>query len=184
MNHNISCSVCQDLLPLVQDGVASPDSCRLVEVHLAQCADCCSLCHGTSQPVAVPDDRAIVSGIRKRLYGFLLLMVCVGTALGLAFSNSQHMFYNILIMPAVGALAYGLLKRRAYFAPLVLFGLSYIWLFIAQIVECLSAGRAFELSFFMLPLFFSVIYAFCCLLGVMTAHLFHIAFKKEIHHET
>lgn len=184
MNHNISCSVCQDLLPLVQDGVASPDSCRLVAAHLAQCADCRNLCQGGLHPVAVPDDRAIVSGIRKRVYGFLLLMVCIGTALGLAFSNSQHMFYNILIMPAVGALSYILLKQRAYFAPLVLFGLSYIWLFIAQIVECLSTGRAFELSFFTLPLFFSVIYTVCCLLGVVTAHLFHFAFKKENHHES
>ena len=33
----ISCAVCRDLMPLVQDGVASPESEALVQAHMAVC---------------------------------------------------------------------------------------------------------------------------------------------------
>ena len=33
----IPCAVCRDLMPLVQDGVASPESEALVKAHLAAC---------------------------------------------------------------------------------------------------------------------------------------------------
>lgn len=40
----LSCAVVQDLLPLYVDGVCSDESKRLVEAHLAECADCRALC--------------------------------------------------------------------------------------------------------------------------------------------
>ncbi len=39
----VSCKVIQDLLPLYLDGVSSKESSALVEMHLAQCAQCSSL---------------------------------------------------------------------------------------------------------------------------------------------
>lgn len=33
----IPCAVCRDLIPLVQDGVASPESEALVKAHLQTC---------------------------------------------------------------------------------------------------------------------------------------------------
>ena len=36
----IPCAVCRDLMPLVQDGVASPESEALVKAHLAACPAC------------------------------------------------------------------------------------------------------------------------------------------------
>ena len=33
----IPCAVCRDLMPLVQDGVASPESEALVQAHMAVC---------------------------------------------------------------------------------------------------------------------------------------------------
>ena len=39
----IPCAVCRDLIPLVQDGVASPESEALVKAHLQTCPPpaCC-----------------------------------------------------------------------------------------------------------------------------------------------
>lgn len=37
MEEKISCAVCRDLLPLVQDGVASEESAALVRRHLEGC---------------------------------------------------------------------------------------------------------------------------------------------------
>ena len=39
----IPCAVCRDLIPLVQDGVASPESEALVKAHLAACPACRAL---------------------------------------------------------------------------------------------------------------------------------------------
>lgn len=44
--NEISCEVCMDLLPLVQDGVASGDSVRAVEAHVAACQHCRDALHG------------------------------------------------------------------------------------------------------------------------------------------
>mgnify|MGYP002547768194 CR=1 FL=1 len=39
-----NCEVIRDLLPLVQDGVASEASCRMVQEHLEECEACRTFC--------------------------------------------------------------------------------------------------------------------------------------------
>ena len=46
----IPCAVCRDLMPLVQDGVASPESEALVQAHMAVCPACRALWQGTDDP--------------------------------------------------------------------------------------------------------------------------------------
>ncbi|MUT97691.1 MAG: hypothetical protein EP147_19310 [Subdoligranulum sp.] len=46
----IPCAVCRDLMPLVQDGVASPESEALVKAHLAACPACRALRQGADAP--------------------------------------------------------------------------------------------------------------------------------------
>ena len=43
-NAKIPCAVCRDLMPLVQDGIASPESEQLVRAHIAVCPACQALC--------------------------------------------------------------------------------------------------------------------------------------------
>lgn len=80
----ISCAVCRDLAPLVQDGVASTDSTALVHAHLADCADCRALfpqlLQGEPQQNAIPqpDDARVLRRIRTRI----LLWVALGLILG------------------------------------------------------------------------------------------------------
>ena len=46
----ISCAVCRDLIPLVQDGVASPESEALVKAHLQTCPECRTLWQAVGGP--------------------------------------------------------------------------------------------------------------------------------------
>ncbi|EJX02388.1 hypothetical protein EVA_09508, partial [gut metagenome] len=49
--NEISCDICIDLIPLVEDGVASEDSRKAVEAHVANCESCREKYSGT-----VPQD--------------------------------------------------------------------------------------------------------------------------------
>ena len=46
----IPCAVCRDLIPLVQDGVASPESEALVKAHLQTCPECRTLWQAAGRP--------------------------------------------------------------------------------------------------------------------------------------
>lgn len=50
MNGDIGCEICKDLLPLVEDGVASEASRAAVAAHLERCPDCRALAAGAVPP--------------------------------------------------------------------------------------------------------------------------------------
>ena len=184
MNTNISCDICRDLIPLVLDGVSSEDSRAAVETHVAHCPDCAALFGGQAPLPPQPDDKAIWSKIQKRLSTFLIIVIISGTALGLALSNSFHMFYNILIMPAIGILAYMAFRKRTYVWNLVLFVLTYLWFFFIQLIDLLSSGQPLAWYLFTAPFFFAILYSFFFLLGAVIAHLLFFVFGKEHTNET
>ena len=68
----IPCAVCRDLIPLVQDGVASPESEALVKAHLAACPACRALRQGADAPAVpelpAPNDGKILQKLRRRLW--------------------------------------------------------------------------------------------------------------------
>ena len=82
----IPCAVCRDLMPLVQDGVASPESEALVKAHLAACPACRALRKGTDAPAVpelpAPDDGKILQKLRRRYrqrqLGHPVPAVCLG----------------------------------------------------------------------------------------------------------
>ena len=87
----VSCAVVQDLMPLVRDGVASADSEALVQAHIESCADCRALWDAlpaTSAAPVQPDDAAVLKTVRTHVRLWLLVVVVVGLALGMAVLNS------------------------------------------------------------------------------------------------
>ena len=83
----IPCAVCRDLMPLVQDGVASPESEALVKARLAACPACRALRQGADAPAVpelpAPDDGKILQKLRRRYSTHLLLLAFVGIAAGI-----------------------------------------------------------------------------------------------------
>lgn len=101
---DLPCEVCRDLMPLVQDGVASAASRRLVEQHTAHCAACRELWR-QEDPPAMPDDRQVLPRIRRRLRLWMFGVIAVGLLLGMMLMfSSGGANYNVLLMPALGAL--------------------------------------------------------------------------------
>jgi len=63
--YEISCDMCMDLMPLVRDGVASPDSVAAVERHIAGCDRCRVLFH--DDPLPEGDEMAGMNRAIKRV---------------------------------------------------------------------------------------------------------------------
>lgn len=179
MNHDttISCNVCQDLIPLVLDQVASEDSIELVNRHIADC-ETCRNCYGNPMnvepPTQLPDDQRIIKKIKKTIYRGIMVLVLIGGLFGIALTNSNNILYNSILMPVVGALSYVVYRKRWYLFWLSLIGITYVWMLISSWIE-----EGFTSYLFTYPIFFTVIYAILFLIGVVIAALLTYAFQKE-----
>lgn len=171
--NNISCEICMDLIPLVQDRAASDDTQKAVTHHADHCPACQALLAQTPAPQQM-DDRRVLHSLRQRLATTSLIFIVIGAFLGVGLSNSQAVFYNILIMPAIGALGYAALGKKAALVPVALFAFSYLVPLLQLFMqEDLLEGAATTL------LFWAIIYCGLCVLGLIIAALFHFAFRKD-----
>lgn len=97
----VSCAVVQDLMPLVRDGVASPESEALVKAHIETCASCRALWDALpaaqAQP-ALPDDDAVLHKVKARVSLWLFLVVVIGLMLGMAIMNSGRAIGLIFVI--------------------------------------------------------------------------------------
>lgn len=170
--NEISCNVCQDLLPLVRDGIASEDSREAVEKHTASCAACAALAgDGTTAPPAADTERAFRKLRRHaRLLAALGLLFCVFFSVEM--TATENMFYNVVLMPFIGAFGYGVFHGKVlYKLPLVIF-LTHM---AVELVKMAQAAEALDLySIFMI----SLIYSLLALVGALTAFLAAGAFSK------
>ena len=91
-------------LPLVQDGVASEASCRMVQEHLEEC-EACRAAFCISEPVKMPDETfemaRLVASVRKAFFLVGMALLLIGAAVGVALTDSMSMFYNFILMPGV-----------------------------------------------------------------------------------
>lgn len=106
----IPCAVCRDLMPLVQDGVASPESEALVKAHLQTCPECRTLWQAGGgqalpQNLPAPDDARLLQKIRHKYNTGLLMFAALGMGFGVLTSYGEHSNWIILIFPFVCAAA-------------------------------------------------------------------------------
>lgn len=167
--HEISCEICMDLMPLVADGVASPDSRRAVEAHMAHCETCRRM-YAHEAPPAVDTER-IFEKIRRKLNVFWGMLLMFGIIVGLSLTGGNDLFYNILLMPAIGALGYCLFRWKALcWIPALLFGMHVITNYLGFAREYL------ELPALVL---WTSLYCLFAGIGFLIAWLIHFALRKE-----
>lgn len=171
--NDISCDICMDLIPLVKDGAASQDSQKAVAAHTAHCANCRALLPQVSPPPQMHDGH-VLRGLRQRLAMGALILIFAGAFLGVGLSDSQAVFYNILIMPAIGALGYVALRKKAFLTPVGLFALSYLVPLFQLFIRGEGGENAADGLFF-----WALIYCGLCALGTLIAALLHFAFRKD-----
>lgn len=168
-NEIITCEVVRDLIPLVCDGVASPDSERLVSMHTEHCQECRQMLESSDMPhksaeIQQPDDKKILAYIRRRYIVFVCLIIMLGAMSGVLFTGTEFIFQNFLIMPIVGALSYICFKSKGAAMAVVVFIITALRGFLEY-----ESGMAW----------FGVIYGLLVLVGVAIAALLKFAFGKN-----
>ena len=181
----ISCNTCMDLIPLVKDGIASEDSRQLVLEHIAECEECRSIYESEPSPEELSlsmDEQIVTRKIKKGLLFFITAAILFGISAGMMMTDSMNMFYNALIMPAIGFSGYMFLRRKAYIAPLAVGGFAFIWQIIENLIlSGIPSQNVWEnIMMCMLGSFMvSCIYVLFCVIGIVIAWAFHYAFSKE-----
>lgn len=172
----IPCSVCRDLMPLVQDGVASPESEALVQAHMAVCQACRALWQGADEPTTpeppAPDDGKILQRLRRRYSMHLLLLAFAGIAAGIALGYTGRSNWVILFLPLVwSVLTY---RDTGMGRPLLLFTLGLVVL--DAIVKQLVFLESFSIGNFLFNLASGcVLYATLGGIGWLIGWLLHYA---------
>ncbi|MBR5517289.1 MAG: zf-HC2 domain-containing protein [Firmicutes bacterium] len=169
--NKITCDMCIDLMPLVQDGVASEDSVKAVTEHLTSCPSCSALFEGQ---IPEPSNKSnILKQMQKQLYTFMSMVLMCGVLFGLSLTASNELFYNTLIMPFVGLVGYGMFRfKSAYIIPCLLFLAHFI-------TNAFNWIRGLEFLDTTSLLLWSGIYSVFAVIGITIAALIHFALKKE-----
>ncbi len=177
--NKISCDVCIDLMILVKDKVASEDSCNAVINHIKQCDECRRLFYEEVDETPKLDDKKVISKIRNRLVFIGLILILIGSIMGVLLSESEGMFYNILIMPIIGGVSYFVFRKKSYKVSICIFGFVYVYHLIKYIFEFNEISLQNIISLLPLPIMWAIIYSGLCMLGILIGFLLYIAFRKE-----
>lgn len=123
--NEISCGLCMDLMPLVNDGVAGEDSRKAVEQHIKTC-DSCRAFYGGERKAEADEEKAALKVLRKIRTASVLLLaagVFVGLLLTELFMTGLSAIFAVLGVIIVGLLGFvckgesgGKKKTRKIFA--------------------------------------------------------------------
>ncbi len=169
MNDKISCDICMDLMPLVKENVASDDSKKTVNNHISECNSCKKIYLSFDNFETKIDDKKVFNSIKKGIYNTFIIFIILGLLIGITLTNSKYLFYNILLMPIIGALAYILFNKKSYIVILFLF------------IGTILANFTFidPLSGIIPAIEWAFVYVFLASVGILIAFLLKFAFKKE-----
>ena len=167
--NKITCDMCIDLMPLVQDGVASEDSRNAVLHHLQECPDCRALYEG--EVPAPSNTKELLTKIQRKARIFSAMVMMFGIFYGLMLTAGNGIFMNVIIMPIIGGIAYYLFRWKAIVIvpPLLL-----VTHFITNALG-LEGERLLPVE----VLLWTAIYCGVTLVGFVIAALLHFVFKKE-----
>lgn len=167
--NEINCEICMDLMPLVQDGVASAGSIEAVERHILHCPACRELFEGQ---MPMPSDKAqVLEKLKRRLQLGSAMALIFGIMFGLSLTAGNSIFYNVIIMPIIGAVGYYVFRWKSVFlVPGLLF-----------VMHLATNAMGLGAEYLMLPtlLMWTGLYSLFALVGIIIAALIRFAFSKE-----
>lgn len=175
----VPCPVIRDLIPLCHDEVASAESRKLVERHIAGCGECRREYEesGAAVPPAaaapqIQGEQGLIRRIRRRSYQMLGLFLVVGAVLGALITFDSNVFYNFLLMPVLGAAGYFLCRPHLYIPPVFVAAATLLCGGAATVV----ASESFY--GFLSYAIYAGLYAMLTLLGVLIGFLLRYAFSR------
>lgn len=163
----ITCEICKDLIPLVQDGVAAADSVSAVERHIQSCPQCRAMWEGQ---IPYPADSGRILKRLRRRTGMVLMF---GVFFGLSLTAGSGLFLNSLIMPVIGATGYCLFRWKSlYLTPCLLF-VSHL---VTNTIGALWGVERLDPASLLL---WSALYTVFAAIGTVIAGLLHFVFRRE-----
>lgn len=171
--NKIPCEVIMDLIPLVKDHVASPESEKLVYEHIEHCENCRSFMEDM-QTLEINDEK-IIQNIKIKRNKILLFVSMIGMIGGVLLTiEPYYMFWNILILPIIGILCWIIQPIKTYKLSGVVAVLFSVIKFIYTVLEgSYYTGISFTLIFDLGIVFLLIE------LGNLLAFLIHYAWKGE-----
>lgn len=166
--NEISCDICMDLMPLVTDGVASPDSATAVAQHIRRCPACAARFEGD---LPAPEPERILARVQSKLRILAAMALAFGMILGLSLTAGNDLFQNVIIMPLVGAIGYYLFRWKSVFLVPGLLLLTHL------VTNALGLGT--EVLDMVSLVMWTAIYSGFAEAGIVIASLLHFALKKE-----
>ena len=170
--NEVTCDICKDLLPLVEDGVASKDSQDAVEQHIKGCKECAGLFEGAKIP-ELNYNRVFVK-FRRKLRIYLILAMLSGISIGVIYSikdGGVYVFFNVILMPVIGVLSFFVFRWKSLVCvPPLIFSVFLL-------INMLNADAA-AFSFDMVA-FLSLIFSAFAVAGILIAGLLSFAFGKD-----
>lgn len=178
----ISCDVCRDLAPLVADGVASADSCALVQEHLARCEACRAEFPELSGPAGAeslpaalpaPDESRVLRRVRGKLTLWLVGFLVLGLVGSMLVVFSPHSTLSLLCFPLVCGVVCWFDDFLWRFVPVLAAVVWFVWTLATGLSGYTSWQAAVQGSATgaVMPFVF-------CVIGALAASLFKYAFGK------
>lgn len=169
--HEITCDICMDLIPLVQDGIASEDSRKAVEDHVKNCKSCAVYYEGETSPFV--DSKKLWDKVMWKVRIFFAAILMFGIFFGLSLTADAEMFYNSLLMPVIGVIGYVIFRWHAlYVVPVLMLVTSCLSLLLGTL-------RGVEHLDFASGVMWVFIYSIFVVIGVVIAGLLHFACRRE-----
>ncbi len=169
---DISCEVCLDLIPLVRDAAASPGSELAVRRHCESCESCRAVLGSPPAAAAPAHDERVLRAVRRSLLLSGGALLIIGSLLGVMLFNSMGVFYNFLLLPALGALL--VLGRRFWLCPAALALLTLLWTTVSMLRDGMPLADSLSAA-----AVYAVLYLLFTALGTLIAALLRFAFQKE-----
>lgn len=172
MNTNkIPCAVYHDLLPLVQDGLASDESKALVEEHEKTCPHCGT--NSVSGSLQM-NETHILQKIKLQILSLAFIPLVMGIFLGVNFGISQYMFNNIWLMPLLGGISAIIYRKKSLWLLLVVFVTTTIYHALP-----IHFDENYEFVYILASIQWGNLYAGLFLIGQVIVALLMFALKKE-----
>ena len=169
--NKITCDICMDLMPLVQDNVASEDSVNAVKQHLETCPECRAMFEG--EIPSHSDKNEIIKKVQRKIHTFLIMVLMFGTFFGLSLTATSEQFLNVLIMPILGGIGYFVFRWKSlYITP----GLLIITHLVINALSLLNQAAYMEIA---TELMWAVVCSVFAVIGTVIVGLLHFAFQKE-----
>ena len=169
----ITCDICRDLIPLVQDGVASNDSQQSVKDHIAECPSCAKVYH-SHQYAEEMDDTRILKKTRRHINSFLTVLLFAFIVFCVFLADGMNVMMNTVIMPVTGILSYIVFRNGAFWRTPIIIG---VFTLISNMISIVQGNGGYgDIAGVFVYIFLYSLFAIC---GIIIAALMHYAFRKE-----